>query len=140
MIVLDTNVVSEMMRPHPDERVASWLSRQPSLSVYTTCITEAEIFHGLSLLPAGRRQDALLEAAARIFTDEFSGRILSFGREAARCYATLRATRQQAGQPMSALDAQIASITLISGARLATRNTRDFSGCGLHLVDPWQAA
>ena len=137
MIVLDTNVVSEMMRAEPDGRVAVWLAEQPALSIFTTSITEAEVMNGLLLLPSGRRRNALEAAARKVFAEEFSGRVLSFGREAASAYAVIRSERQRAGRPIAALDAQIASIARVVGARLATRNVQDFAACGVQVHNPW---
>jgi predicted nucleic acid-binding protein len=137
MIVLDTNVLSEIMRPEPSPRVVAWMGAQSAADVYTTSITEAEVLHGLMLLPSGKRRDALETAATSMFEEDFAGRILGFGSDAAPLYARIASDRRRAGRPISHFDAQIAAIARLAGAALATRNTADFEGCGLHVVDPW---
>ncbi len=139
MIVLDTNVISELMRSNPDPHVLAWLAPQPVESLFTTALTQAEILYGLALLPSGRRQDALLAAARAMFENDLAGRILPFDSEAARAYAEIAAGRRQGGHPISQIDAQIAGITRSRGARLATRNVRDFEACGVEVIDPWSA-
>ncbi len=138
MIILDTNVLSEVMKPAPSAEVLAWLAAQPAASVYTTSITQAEVLHGLMLLPAGRRRRALEEAAASMFTEDFGGRILGFGTEAAPPYALIASRRRRAGRPISHFDAQIAAIARSSGAAIATRNVSDFEDCGVRVVDPWR--
>jgi predicted nucleic acid-binding protein len=137
MIILDTNVLSELMRPTPSANVVNWVAAQPAASLYTTSITQAEILHGLMLLPRGRRRSALERAATSMFAEDFGGRILGFGREAAPSYARIASDRSRAGRPISHFDAQIAAITGVTGAVLATRNVADFDGCGLRVVNPW---
>lgn len=137
MIVLDTNVVSELMRATPDTGVLGWFERQPMAGLFTTTLTEAEIFYGLALLPDGRRREALLAAARSMFDEDFAGRILPFDSDASRIYPVIAAGRRQGGQPISQFDALIAAIVRSRGARLATRNKRDFIDCGIALVDPW---
>ncbi len=138
MIILDTNVLSEVMKPAPAAEVRAWLAAQPAASVYTTSITQAEILHGLMLLPPGRRRRALEDAATSMFAEDFGGRILGFGTEAAPPYALIASRRRRAGRPISHFDAQIAAIAFSSGAAIATRNVADFEGCGVALVDPWK--
>ena len=137
MIVLDTNVLSELMREDAAPRVLEWAGSQPTASLFTNCITEAEIFLGLAMLPAGKRRRALEGAATGLFSD-FDGRVLSFDSEAARVYAEIAAARRRRGRPISTADAQIAAIARSRGGRLATRNTEDFEGCGVEVIDPWQ--
>jgi hypothetical protein len=137
MIVLDTNVVSELMRAKPSGAVVRWISAQPAASLYVTSITVAEIFHGVALLPAGRRRDAIQVAAESMFEAEFGGHVLPFDGGAARAYADIAAARRHAGHPISNFDAQIAATTLVARASLATRNVADFQGCGLKLLNPW---
>jgi predicted nucleic acid-binding protein len=137
VIILDTNVLSELMRARPTILVLKWFAAQPSAGLFTTTLTQAEIFYGLSLLPEGRRRDDLFAAARPIFEVELAGRILSFDRDAAMAYADIAASRRRAGQPISQIDGQIAAITASRGARLATRNVRDFADCGIVVVDPW---
>jgi predicted nucleic acid-binding protein len=136
MIVLDTNVVSELMKGEPSTGVMTWVRRQPVPELYTTSITEAEIFYGIELL-AGKRREALLEAAEGMFAEDFANRTLAFDSEAARAFARLAASARRTGRPRSQADMEIAAIALARGARLATRNVGDFKGCGLELVDPW---
>jgi predicted nucleic acid-binding protein len=137
MTILDTNVVSELMKPKPLARVVAWLGAQPSTALYTTSITQAEILHGLMLLPAGRRRSALGAAVASMFAEDFAGRILPFGSDAAAAYAQIAFDRRRAGRPISHFDAQIAAIARSTGAAVATRNAADFQGCGITVVDPW---
>lgn len=138
MIVLDTNVISELMRPQPSEVVLGWMAGQPAQGLYVSSISVAEILHGVMLLPAGKRRTAIQAAAESMFVVEFAGRILAFDAEAARTYADIVAKRRSVGQPIAGFDAQIAAITLNARAALATRNITDFEGCGLKLVNPWQ--
>src|SRR6266704_537420 len=121
MIILATNVLSELMKPTPAAEVVDWLAAHPAASLYTTSITQAEILHGLMLLPRGRRRSALEAAATSMFAEDFGGRILGFGTDAAPRYA------------------QIAAIARWAGAAIATRNLSDFEGCGVTLVDPWRS-
>ena len=137
MIVLDTNVVSEIMKAEPDEFVARWVGEQAEAGLYITAVTQAEILYGIQRLGAGKRRAALEAAAEAAFAEDFAGRILAFGPEAARAYASLAAARARAGRPISQFDAQIAAITLVARATLATRNVRDYQGCGIKLADPW---
>ena len=137
MIILDTNVLSELMRPSPAPRVAAWLASQATPSVFTTSVTQAEILHGLLLLPSGRRRTALEAAVESIFKEDFGGRILAFGSDAALPYALIASERRRAGRPISHFDAQIAAIAYCARATVATRNVSDFEGCGVKVVDPW---
>jgi toxin FitB len=139
VIVLDTNVLSEMMRPAPDQRAVAWLASQPMSGLFTTALTQAEILYGLTLLPPGRRRDDLFAAARPIFDEDMAGRILPFDTEAALAYPEIVAARRRGGHPISQIDAQIAAITLSRGARLATRNVRDFTDCGIEMINPWAA-
>ncbi len=138
MIILDTNVLSELMRLAADRRVLAWVSAQAAASLFTTALSEAEIRYGVAVLPAGRRRKALDEAVAGLFAD-FGDRVLPFDSAAAQAYAAIAADRRKAGRPISFADAQIAAIARALGARLATRNTPDFDGCGIHVIDPWKA-
>lgn len=138
MIILDTNVLSELMRPKPDEHVVAWLAAQPATSVYTTSITQAEILHGVLLLSPGRRRSAFEAAALSMFSKEFAGRILGFGSDAALPYARIASERRRVGRPISHFDAQIAAIAQSAGAAVATRNVADFEGCGVKVLDPWR--
>jgi predicted nucleic acid-binding protein len=137
MIILDTNVVSELMRPAPAERVIRWVASQTATSLYTTSITYAEILHGIFMLPAGKRRKNFEQAAELMFDEDFAGRILPFGSDGAAFYAEVAIERQQRGRPISQFDAQIAAIARATGAGLATRNVSDFDHCGIDVVDPW---
>ena len=139
MIVLDTNVVSELMKPVPDEAVRGWVVAQPAPSLYTTSITQAEILHGIALLPSGKRRDALEAAADAMFRDDFGSRILPFGSDAARPYARIAADRRRAGRPISQFDAQIAAIARSMGAAIATRDAAGYEDCGVQVINPWGA-
>ncbi|WP_315837287.1 type II toxin-antitoxin system VapC family toxin [Bradyrhizobium prioriisuperbiae] len=137
MIVLDTNIISEMLTPMPQKTVEAWLGALPPSSVFTTTITQAEVLYGLRLLPDGRRRRDLEAAILPIFEDDFAGRILPFDSDAANAYALLASGRRRAGRPISQFDAQIAAITISRGAKLATRNVDDFADVGLTLINPW---
>lgn len=138
MILLDTNVLSEFMRPQPAPRVVAWLDEQPAGEVCTSAISRAEIELGLLLMQPGKRQDTLSQAAHTMFAEDFAGRCLPFDDDAAQHYARLVAARTRAGRPISVEDAQIAAIALAGRMPLATRNTSDFEGIdGLALVNPW---
>ncbi len=138
MILLDTNVLSEFMRPQPLGSVVAWLDEQPANEVYTSAISRAEIELGLLLMPPGKRQEALSQAARAMFAEDFAGRCLPFDEDAARQYARIVSVRMRAGQPISVEDAQIAAIALACRMPLATRNTADFKLIdGLEVVNPW---
>ncbi len=139
MILVDTNLLSELMKPAPNERVMRWFADQPASGLYTTSIAQAEILHGVMLLPAGRRRNAIEVAAEAMFKEDFGGRILPFASDAAQPYARIAADRRRAGRPISQFDAQIAAIARATGAAIATRNVTDFEGCGVKVIDPWQA-
>ena len=140
MTILDTNVLSELMHPQPSSTVARWIAQQPASELFTTSITEAEIFYGIELLAKGARRDALWVAAEAMFAEDMAGRILGFGSEEARSFPRIAAHRRALGRPISHADAQIAAIARVHRARLATRNIADFSDCALQLVDPWSAS
>ena len=137
MIVLDTNVVSELLRPAPATQVEAWLSAQDGATVYFTAVGEAQLRHGVAILPAGRRRTALSGAVEGILEEDFRDRILPFDRAAARAYAAIAAERRAAGRPISQFDCQIAAIARAHGAAAATRNTSDYAGCGIEVIDPW---
>jgi predicted nucleic acid-binding protein len=137
VIVVDTNVVSELMRPSPAPQVREWVTAQPPGELCTTSITIAEIRYGLERLADGRRKDSLLAAATEVFA-AFSDYIQPFDADAAIWYATIVAHRDRLGLPIDGFDAQIAAICRTRGAALATRNAKDFRDTGVDMIDPWQ--
>lgn len=137
MILLDTNVISEVMRPAPDQRVIRWLNEAEASHIHLSTISVAEILLGLDLLPAGRRRQGLEERFEAFLEQAFAHRLLSFDEAAARHYGPLMAERRRAGRPMAAPDGQIAAIGRSRAMALATRNRRDFESCGLTLINPW---
>jgi predicted nucleic acid-binding protein len=139
MIILDTNVLSETLRPTPETRVLAWLSSQPRSALFTTTVTRGEVFYGIRLLPSGARQRALWDATRAIFNEDFAGQVLSFDGDAADAYAEIAASRKSAGKPISQFDAMIAAVARSRGASLATRNVKDFVDCGVDIIDPWKA-
>lgn len=139
MIVLDTNVVSEVLRPAPERRVLEWFAGQPRASLFVTTVTRGEILYGIRLLQDGQRKGRLWEAAQAIFNEDFAGQVLSFDSEAADDFADIAARRREAGRPISQFDAMIAAMTRSRGASLATRNSKDFEGCGIEVINPWTA-
>jgi predicted nucleic acid-binding protein len=139
MIVLDTNVLSETLRPSPDPRVLAWFGAQRRASLFTTTITHAEILYGLGLLADGARRRALSGAIDAIFKEDFAGRLLTFDRDAAEVYSQIAVSRKSAGLPIGLFDAMIVSVARSTGATLATRNVKDFAECGVALIDPWAA-
>ncbi len=136
--ILDTNVVSEPMRPSPSRAVLDWLSESHEGGPpFVTTITVAEILFGIELLPGGKRRDQMLAQAEAAFAEDFVGRVLPFDEDAARAFPGIAVRRRAQGKPIADLDAQIAAIARSRDAILATRNTADFEGCGLRLVNPW---
>ena len=139
MTILDTNVVSELMRPAPERMVLRWFSSQAAEDLLITAITMAEILYGIEILPAGKRRDALHAGAEKMFGVAFTDRIATFDDKAARTFSLIAASRRKQGRPIEKLDAQIAAMARAHGAMLATRNTADFESCGVRLINPWQA-
>ncbi|MDN8617689.1 type II toxin-antitoxin system VapC family toxin [Variovorax ginsengisoli] len=137
--LLDTNVLSELLRATPDPGVLRWFEAQPADTLFVSSITQAEMMLGARLLPAGKRRAALETAVRAMFDEDFGGRILPFDPSAAWVYADIVSARRAAGRPISQLDAQIAAIARHHGVQLATRNVTDFEGCGLLVVDPWKS-
>jgi hypothetical protein len=140
MIILDTNVISELLRPTPAAQVEAWLAMQDGANVYLTTVGEAELRYGLAILPAGKRRDSLTSAIEIILEEDFRDRILPFDRTAAHAYAVIAAERRAGGRPISQFDCQIAAIAWAHSATLATRNTTDFDGCKITLLNPWNWA
>jgi toxin FitB len=139
MIILDTNVLSALMRTVPDAHVVAWLDRQPAESVWMTSITLFEAYLGLALLPSGRRRRTLEAAFARLLQEDLENRVLDFDSAAATEAASLAAARQKNGRPVDLRDTQIAGIALARRATLATRNVRHFLDLRILIVDPWAA-
>jgi predicted nucleic acid-binding protein len=137
VIVLDTNVLSELMRSQPHPVVTAWVAAQPREKLYTTSVTQAEILYGIAALPEGRRRTALAITAEAMFSEDFASRILSFDGAAATYYAEIVTTRQRAGNPIEALDAQIAATARAARADIATRDVNGFEACGLTVINPW---
>ena len=137
MIVLDTNVVSALMRREPDPVVVAWLDGLPPESVWTTSITVFEVRLGLELLETGRRRRQLEDAFEKALEEDFESRVLPFDPAAAQAAGRIAAERRRAGRPVEIRDVQIAGIVQLRKATLATHNTRHFEGCGFGLVDPW---
>jgi predicted nucleic acid-binding protein len=136
--LLDTNVLSEWMRPQPDSAVLTWVGQQSPDRLYTSAITVAEIEAGLALMPTGQRQRALQAAAWAMFEQDFADRLWAFDVSAAHVYAVVKAQRSRAGRPIGHADAQIAALALLHRARLVTRNVADFTGIdGLGVLNTW---
>lgn len=139
MILLDTNVISELVRPEPSQEVLDWLDALDADRVATSAITVAELLYGVARLPSGRRKQRLDAAIEVLIEHDLAGRAYPFDALAARHYAELVDERERTGKPIGAADAQIAAICRTRGATLATRNTSDFEGAGVELVNPWLA-
>jgi len=139
MIILDTNVLSALMRKVPELAVVAWLDRQPAESVWITSVTLFEARLGLALLPKGRRRQTLEAALAQLLEEDLENRVLDFDSAAANEAASLAAARQQAGRPMDMRDTQIAGIALARHATLATRNVRHFLDLKISVIDPWRS-
>jgi predicted nucleic acid-binding protein len=137
--LLDTNVLSELLRTAPDAAVLSWFGRQAPETLFVSAVTQAEMLLGARLLPAGKRRTALQAALGAMFEQDFAGRVLPFDASAAMAYADVVAMRRAAGRPISQFDAQIAAIARCHRTQLATRNVGDFEACALNLVNPWLA-
>ena len=138
--LLDTNVLSELLRAVPDPAVLRWFGQQPADSLSVCSVTQAEMLLGARLLPAGKRRQQLQAALSAMFETDFAGRLLPFDATAAVVYADLVSVRRAAGRPISQFDAQIAAIARCRGTALATRDTAGFEGCALRLVNPWDAS
>jgi hypothetical protein len=138
MFILDTNVVSELMRPFPEQAVLRWLQGQTLDQLAVTAVTVAEILYGLDRLPKGRRRTDLSHQFQLFLARGFTDRVLPFDERAARAYAELKGTRDRAGRPIAGYDAMIAAIAQVHGAEVATRNVKDFEGCSVAVLDPWR--
>ena len=139
-VLLDTNVVSELLRPSPDPAVEMWVGNRLATDLYFSAVGEAELRYGVAILPTGRRRVALALAIEAILREDLDGRILPFDRAAAREYADIAAARRSAGRPIAPTDCQIAAIARSRDMAVVTRNVRDFDDTGIEVVDPWLAA
>ena len=135
--ILDTNVLSELLRAEPAPAVLAWFAAQPVESLFVSAVTQAEMMLGARVLPMGKRRTALERALSVMFDEDFSGRILPFDSRSVPAYVDIVSERRSLGRPFLQFDAQIAAIARKAGAKLATRNTVDFARCGIALVDPW---
>jgi toxin FitB len=140
MIIVDTNVVAEVMKPSPVPVVVSWLNDQEASTLFLTTITLGEIGFGLRVMPQGKRRRQMEQGFERVITEAFIGRILVFDEAAARLYAEVMGRRREIGRPLSVLDAQIASIARANGCAVSTRNVRDFEECGVEILNPFTSA
>jgi hypothetical protein len=140
MFVLDTNVLCVMMRGELVPDVAAWIAAQPEELLYTTAVCQAEVLAGIEILPDGQRRAVLEKAARTMFEDDFDGRILPFDTEAAAAYADIFAARKRSGRATAPHDLMIAAIARANGASMVTRDISGFEGCGLTLINPWEAA
>lgn len=137
MILIDTNVVSELMRPSPARAVIDWFGQQDTASLHLSAVSEAELRRGVAVLPDGRRRDALLAAIDAVIVEDLEGRVLPFDSAAAVSFAAIFAERQARGHPISFPDCQIAATARARGAAVATRDGGGFVGCGIVVIDPW---
>lgn len=137
MIILDTNVVSEPLRPSPDRNVLAWLDRQAPETLFLTTITVAELWAGIALLPPGKRRTQLQQALSGEILPLFDGRILEFGQDAASAFGSMFAKAKAAGHSMDFADCAIAAVAATHRHMVATRNLKDFAGAGIKLVNPW---
>lgn len=139
MILLDTNVISELMRAEPAQTVLDWFGYHDTGDLFISAVTEAELRTGVSILPDGRRRDRLQAAIDAMIDLDFQARILPFDSPAAKAYAEIAAQRRAAGRPIAEADCQMAAIARATDAPIATRNVRDFDGCGVRVINPWNA-
>jgi toxin FitB len=139
VIILDTNVLSALMRTRPDAEVATWLDQQPPQSVWITAITVFEAYFGIAILAPGRRRQEIERAFVKVLHEDLEGRVLDFDRASAERAATLAAERQRVGRPVDFRDTQIAGIALARHGTLATRNTKHFEDLSVPVVNPWDA-
>ena len=140
MVVIDTNIVSELMRAEPSVEVLIWLDTRPRQELFVTAVTEAEVRTGIAFLAEGRRRQGLAEVCEHAFGNLFAGRVLPFDSAAAHAYAEIVASRRAIGRPVSQADCQIAAIAQSRDMAVATRNIRDFEDMGIEIFDPWDGA
>ena len=137
MILLDTNVISELMRAEPAQAVLDWFAKHDAADLFISAVTEAELRTGVAILPEGQRRDRLQLAINGMIDQDFQGRVLPFDSLAAKAYAEIAAQRRASGRPIAEADCQIAAIARATNAPVATRNVKDFDGCGIRLINPW---
>jgi predicted nucleic acid-binding protein len=137
VILLDTNVISALMRRDREATVVAWLDNQPPESIWTTAVSVFEIYFGLETLPLGRRRRSLEDAFARLLMEDLEGRVIAFDQPAAQAAAAIAARQRRSGTPIEIRDVQIAGIATARKATIATRNTRHFAGLDISLIDPW---
>jgi predicted nucleic acid-binding protein len=137
VILLDTNVISELVKPLPDRAVVEFLRRKAAETLFTAAVCEAEIHYGLARMPAGRRRDELADRIAGFRMAAFPGRILPFDCACVAHYGEIRAAREATGKPIAVEDAMIAATARAYGAVVATHNVTDFVDCGIQAIDPW---
>ena len=140
MILVDTIVLSELMRREPSPAVLAWFGAQDVAALHLSAVGEAELRRGAGLLPSGRRRDGLIRAIDAMVAEDFAGRVLPFDSDAAVAFASIFLDRRAAGRPISFPDCQIAATARARGAAIATRNVGDFQGCGVPVIDPWDTA
>jgi len=137
MVVLDTNVISELFKPTPDPKVMAWVGGLPGEGLFTTAVTRGELLYGLYCMPEGRRRNDLLQGLTLLFEQKLAGHVLAYDDAAADAHAAIAAARLAQGRPVGQADMMIAGIVRSREATLATRNVRDFEDCGIPLIDPW---
>ena len=140
VVLLDTNVISELIRKSPAPVVEEWVAGQPPEDLFFSAVGEAELRYGAAILPAGRRRETLVSDIETMLLDAFEDRVLPFDSEAARAYAEIAAVRRSAGRPVAPADCQIAAIARSRNMAVATRNVRDFEDMGIEIIDPWAVA
>lgn len=140
VVLLDTNVISELIRKSPAPVVEEWVAGQPLEDLFFSAVGEAELRYGAAILPAGRRRETLVSDIETMLLDAFEDRVLPFDSAAARAYAEIAAVRRSAGRPVAPADCQIAAIARSRNMAVATRNVRDFEDMGIEIIDPWAVA
>lgn len=140
MILLDTNVVSELMRSSPEPAVEAWIAGHPVEDLFFSAVGEAKLRYGVAVMPTGRRRDRLASEIEGMLREDFEGRVLPFDSDAALAYAEVASARRASGRPAPLADCQIAAIARSRGMSVATRNVRDFTDMGVDVIDPWASA
>lgn len=137
MILIDTNIISEIMRPNPSPAVLAWFGGQDTSALHLSAVGEAELRRSAAILPDGKRRDRLIAEIDAMIAEDFAGRVLPFDSVATQAFAVIFVDRRNAGRPISFPDCQIAATARAHGAAMATRNVADFEGCGIVVIDPW---